>query len=299
LEQAPYYLNISPNFADTLWGQAMVDHKDPKQHIREAYGEVARTGTSTPAHTETGCCGGVSAKVQTICGGGNDPKDSLNLGYTQADLDAVGDGANLGLGCGNPVALAALQPGQVVVDLGSGAGFDCFLAAKKVSATGHVIGVDMTPDMLAKARANAQKLGLSHVEFRLGEIEHLPVANAVADVVISNCVVNLSNQKQQVFHEIFRVLKPAGRIYISDVVALKEMPENMTQDMDLVSCCIGGAELVDHVYAYMEHAGFIDIHIDINTGSGEFIKEWVPGSKAEDYVASAKIMATKPKAACC
>jgi arsenite methyltransferase len=222
-------------------------------------------------------------------------KESLKLGYSEDELAAAPEGSNLGLGCGNPQAIAALKPGEVVVDLGSGAGFDCFLAARAVGEQGAVIGVDMTTEMVAKARENARKAGYANVEFRLGEIEHLPIADAAADVIISNCVINLSPDKLAVYREAFRVLRPGGRLAVSDVVATAELPAEWLADMQLLSACVAGAARVDEVEGMLREAGFVDIDIRAIEDSREFIRAWEPGHKLEDYVLSASMTATKPK----
>jgi arsenite methyltransferase len=216
------------------------------------------------------------------------------MGYSDEQMQGVIDGANLGLGCGNPTAMGKLKPGDTVLDLGSGAGFDCFIAARQVGETGHVIGVDMTPEMLSKARGNAAKMGFNNVEFRLGEIEHLPVADRSVDVVFSNCVINLSPEKRRVFGEIHRVLKPGGRIAISDVVATTQLPEAFKNQATLLTGCIAGAEHVDRILQILKEEGFEDIRINIKSQSRELIKEWFPGSGAENYVASADIEAIRP-----
>jgi len=199
----------------------------------------------------------------------------------------------MGLGCGNPRAIASLQPGNVVLDLGSGGGFDAFLAAAEVGEKGRVIGVDMTPDMITKSRSNAVQGDFGNVEFRLGEIEYLPVEDASIDVVISNCVINLSPNKAQVFRESYRVLKAGGRLAISDVVASTELPEEMRNDPYLHSACVAGAALIDELEALIADAGFIDICIRPKDESRAFIKDWVPGKGVEDYVVSATIEAVK------
>ncbi|MDQ6983570.1 MAG: arsenite methyltransferase, partial [Ghiorsea sp.] len=204
------------------------------------------------------------------------------------------EGADMGLGCGNPRAIASLQEGETVVDLGSGGGFDAFLSAREVGVSGKVIGVDMTPTMISKARKNAEKGEFSQVEFRLGEIEYLPIADNTADIIISNCVINLSPNKQQVFNDAFRILKSGGRLAISDVVASTEMPEDMKNDPVLHAGCMAGAELIDNIEEMLQRAGFIDITITPKDGSREFIKDWAPGSGVEDYVLSAYIGAIKP-----
>jgi SAM-dependent methyltransferase len=198
------------------------------------------------------------------------------------------------LGCGNPQASAALKTGETVVDLGCGGGFDCFLAARRVGKKGHVIGVDMTPDMVSKARANAAKGGYANVEFRLGEIEHLPVADASVDVILSNCVINLSPDKAQVFRDAFRVLRPGGRLALSDIVALAPLPAELRDDVALYTGCISGAAGIDELKGWLVAAGFTDIRIAPKDTSREFIAQWAPGRSVEDYVASATIEARKP-----
>jgi ubiquinone/menaquinone biosynthesis C-methylase UbiE len=217
------------------------------------------------------------------------------MGYSKEDLSGVVEGANLGLGCGNPTAIGNLKQGEIVLDLGSGGGFDCFLAAKKVGPTGRVIGVDMTPEMLSRARENALKMGTTNVEFRLGEIEHLPLADGSVDVIISNCVVNLSPDKRQVFKDALRVLKPGGRLAISDVVATAEMPDYMREQAALLTGCIAGAEHIDRIRELLADVGFRNVKIELKAHSRELVSGWFPGSGAENYVASATIEAVKTK----
>jgi SAM-dependent methyltransferase len=226
---------------------------------------------------------------------------STRLGYSEEDLANVPSGADMGLGCGNPRAIASLQPGEVVVDLGAGGGFDCFLASREVGESGHVIGIDMTPDMLSKARNNAAKGKFNNVEFRLGEIENLPVADHSADVIISNCVINLSPNKSRVFQEAFRILKPGGRLAISDVVATVELPEAMRNDAGLIAGCMGNASLVEDLQAMIEEAGFTQVRIQPKDESKEFIRDWAPEHNVADYVVSATIEGVKPvvKSGCC
>jgi SAM-dependent methyltransferase len=216
------------------------------------------------------------------------------MGYAADDLAAVPEGANLGLGCGNPQAIAAMKPGETVVDLGSGAGFDCFLAARQVGATGHVIGVDMTHEMLKKARENAAKIGASNVEFRLGELEHLPVADNTADVILSNCVINLVPGKAQVFREAFRILKGGGRLAISDVVNTNPLPPDLAADRALVCGCVANAAPVRDIEAWLAAAGFQDIRVTVKPESRGLVASWAPGRGIENYVASATIEARKP-----
>jgi SAM-dependent methyltransferase len=208
-------------------------------------------------------------------------------------MSAVPEGSNLGLGCGNPQAIADLKPGEVVLDLGSGAGFDCFLASRQVGETGRVIGVDMTPEMISKARANATQGGYTNTEFRLGEIEHLPVADGSVDVIISNCVVNLSPDKQQVFREAHRALKTGGRLAISDVVLTAELPKSVKTDLDAYSGCISGASSIDDLEMILNQSGFTQVTVEPKDESKAFIKDWLPGSKMEDYIVSAIIKGVK------
>ena len=264
----------------------MTDVKDDqiRQQVRQAYGAIA---VSAPGggYSPSCCAPGDSAVAALL---------SRGIGYSDAEMAAVPDGANLGLGCGNPQAIASLQAGETVLDLGSGAGFDCFLAARQVGERGRVIGVDMTPDMVSKARANSAKGGFRNVEFRLGEIEHMPVADASVDAILSNCVINLSPDKAQVFREAFRVLRPGGRLALSDIVALAPLPEELRDDPALYTGCIAGAASVDDLRGWLAAVGFSDIRIAPKDTSREFLAHWAPGQKIEDYVASATIEARKP-----
>jgi ubiquinone/menaquinone biosynthesis C-methylase UbiE len=216
------------------------------------------------------------------------------MGYSKAQLAAVPEGANLGLGCGNPQAIAAMQPGEVVVDLGSGAGFDCFLAARQVGAAGRVIGVDMTQEMLKKARDNAARIEAGNVEFRLGEIEHLPIADNAADVVISNCVINLVPDKAQVFREAFRVLKPGGRLAVSDVINIAPLPPELRADPALLCGCVAGAAPAERIEDWLSAAGFVDVRITPNFESRGMVESWAAGRGLENYIASAVVEARKP-----
>jgi len=270
----------------------LVQQDDFRRNIRERYAKVALADNEGQScGIESSCCGtSDDAAINTLI--------STRIGYSTNELAAVPTGADMGLGCGNPKAIAALKPGETVVDLGSGGGFDCFLAAQEVGATGRVIGVDMTPDMVSKARANAARGNYGTVEFRLGEIEHLPIADGSADVIISNCVINLSPNKPQVFKEAFRILKPGGRLAISDVVATIELPEEMKNDAGLIAGCMGNASLIDDLHKMMSDAGFDNIRIEPKDESKEFIKDWAPGVNVTDYVVSAAIEAVKPGGCC-
>jgi SAM-dependent methyltransferase len=258
--------------------------KDDKirQTVRRTYGNIAKDGAA-------GCgCG---------CGQGSNPTAediAVGLGYSGEDVTGVPEGANMGLGCGNPQAIASLRPGETVVDLGSGGGFDCFLAARAVGKSGHVIGVDMTPEMISKARENSETAGLTNVEFRLGEIENLPVADQSVDVIISNCVINLSPEKANVFSDAFRVLKRGGRLAVADIVATAPIPEDLRNDLELHAGCVSGAAQVEELRAMLEEAGFVDVRIGPIDESTEIIRNVAPGGNVEDFVISARIEATKP-----
>jgi arsenite methyltransferase len=268
-----------------------------RKAVRDRYGNIA-TKAGTCCLPSAGCCGGENL-VENI---------SLGVGYRPEDLQSVPDGANLGLGCGNPIALASLRTGETVVDLGAGAGFDCFLAAREVGATGRVIGVDMTSEMLDKARANARKGGYRNVEFRLGEIENLPVADNTADIIISNCVINLSPDKGRVFQEAFRVLKPGGRLMVSDIVLLKELPAVLRESVAAYTGCVAGALRKDDYLQKIAAAGFRDVQIIAETlfpmqelvsypavqeaiGDGETLKAMV--EQLATSIASIKVAAVK------
>ena len=258
-----------------------------KEMVRARYGSIAEAaGASDCCAPATSCCG--DAAPETPEG------KSRQMGYSDAELAAVPDGANLGLGCGNPQAIAALRPGEVVIDLGSGAGFDCFLAAQQVGASGHVIGVDMTHEMLKKARENATKINAGNVEFRLGELEHLPVADNTADAILSNCVINLVPDKEQVFREAFRVLKPGGRLAISDVVNNAPLPAELKTDTALLCGCVAGAAPIARVEAWLSTAGFVEVRVTPRPESRDLIATWAPGKGIEDFVVSATVEARKP-----
>lgn len=235
--------------------------KDIKTIVKEGYAKIAVRGGS--------CCGPASS----CCGSTDLAQDiSSKIGYSEEEIKAAPEGANLGLGCGNPVALASLQEGETVLDLGSGAGFDCFLAANRVGGKGKVIGVDMTPEMVEKARENAKKGNYGNIEFRLGEIEKLPVTDGSVDLIISNCVINLSPDKGKVFQEAFRVLKPGGRIMISDIVILRELPNAIRNSIEAYIGCLSGAIKKDEYLQKIEAAGFQDVKVMGETSfSVEFI----------------------------
>jgi ubiquinone/menaquinone biosynthesis C-methylase UbiE len=263
-----------------------MDDTQIKEMVRARYGSIAAKAS------ETSCC---APAASSCCGPETASHDKARrMGYSEAELAAVPEGANLGLGCGNPRAIAAMQPGEVVVDLGSGAGFDCFLAARQVGDAGQVIGVDMTHEMLKKARDNAAFIGARNVEFRLGELEHLPIADNTANVVISNCVINLVPDKAQVFREAFRVLKPGGRLAVSDVINIVPLPAELRTDPELLCGCVAGAAPVERIEAWLSEAGFVEARVTPNFESRKMVEGWASSRGIEDYIASAMVEARKP-----
>ncbi|SFN13178.1 Methyltransferase domain-containing protein [Formivibrio citricus] len=259
----------------------MRNKHDFRNAIRRNYAQVAR-GQGGCGCAASSCCAGPAAV------------DSRHLGYEAGDLDALPAGADMGLGCGNPLAIASLKPGQIVLDLGCGGGLDVLLAARQVGEAGRVIGVDMTPEMLDKARSHASRAGLGNVEFRLGEIESLPVADGAVDVILSNCVINLSPDKPAAFREAFRVLRPGGRLAISDIVALAPLPPELAGDFAAFAGCVAGAVTVAELEQMLAAIGFEQVAIHVRPESREFIKDWFPGRGMEAHVASATIEACKP-----
>jgi ubiquinone/menaquinone biosynthesis C-methylase UbiE len=260
-----------------------MDEAQIKEMVRARYGGIAAEG-------EMSCCAPSSCYSPEA----TSHDKARRMGYSEAELAVVPEGANLGLGCGNPQAIAAMQPDEVVVDLGSGAGFDCFLAARQVGDTGHVIGVDMTHEMLKKARDNAARIGAGNVEFRLGELEHLPIADNTADVVISNCVINLVPDKEQVFREAFRVLRSGGRLAVSDVINIAPLPPELQSDPTLLCGCVAGAAPAERIEAWLSDAGVVDVRIMPNFESREMVESWASGHGVEKYIASAMVEARKP-----
>jgi SAM-dependent methyltransferase len=257
---------------------------DTRAMVRDHYATVSLGKPSCAP----GCCGTVPSDQSTL------------LGYSDAERSAVGDGADLGLGCGNPTAIASLRPGETVLDLGAGGGFDAFLAARAVGPSGRVIGVDMTAEMVTRARANARKLAAANVEFRLGEIEHLPVADTSVDVILSNCVINLSPEKTAVFREAFRVLRVGGRLAISDVVAIAPIPEELQTQAAALAGCISGAARIDDLECMLRDAGFTAIEVTLAPRSTEIVNSWMAG--ADRFIASATIEARRgeiPAGPCC
>lgn len=263
-----------------------VNKDNIRDAIRKNYADVASKGASSGGcYCSTGCCcGDTTVDVKEA---------SMRIGYTEDELEGVPIEANMGLGCGNPIAIASIKEGETVLDLGSGGGFDCFLARRKVGDSGYVIGVDMTPEMVSLARENAAKSEYKNIEFRLGEIEHLPVADSTVDLIISNCVINLSTDKEKVFQESFRVLKSGGRLSISDIVATAKLPEEIQQDLKMMAGCIAGAEFIDNIYRMMQDVGFVDIKLTPKDNSREILNSWIPEKNIEDYVASYMIEGIK------
>ena len=273
--------------------------RDPREVVREGYGRIASGGGG-------GCCGSGAS-----CCGSNQPEAlAQKLGYSENELAALPEGANLGLSCGNPAAVAALRPGEVVLDLGSGGGFDVFVCAQKVGPKGRAIGVDMTPEMISKARRNAaafaERTGLANVEFRLGEIEHLPVADASVDAIISNCVINLSPEKPQVWREMARVLRPGGRVAVSDLALLKPLPEALRESVQALVGCVAGAVLVEETGRMAREAGLVDVALAPKPGLveamfasddplyREVLAALPEGVRPGDYVVSLEVSARKP-----
>jgi arsenite methyltransferase len=262
----------------------MSETQDIRETVREKYGALAEGN-------DCGC--GCATGAASCCG--TDETSMTSLGYSQEQLATIPEGANLGLGCGNPLAHADVKPGETVLDLGSGAGIDAFLAAREVGPSGRVIGVDMTASMIARARENAAKGGYANVEFRLGEIENLPVADATVDVIISNCVINLSPDKRRVFAEALRALRPGGRLVISDLVLTKTLPEKVRQSIEAYVGCVAGASLKDEYLQLVVDAGFRDVEIVEERGYGQSgLPAVVVEAKAWDAVASVKVRAVKP-----
>jgi arsenite methyltransferase len=278
------------------------DPEDVRAKVRTGYSQIAQVGSERRGGGK-GCCGSSPAETEKL---------AQHVGYSPEELSALPDGANMGLSCGNPNALAALKPGEVVLDLGSGGGFDVFIAGRKVGPAGRAIGVDMTPDMLAKARKNIesyrQKSGLNNVEFRLGEIEHLPTPDASVDAVISNCVINLSPDKSQVWREIARVLKPGGRVAVSDLALLKPLPPAVEQMVEALVGCVAGAVLVSDTDRMVKAAGLVDVVLTPKSGYVDGMVDWqdplyqkiiahLPaGAKPSDYITSLEVTARKPRA---
>lgn len=255
--------------------------------VRDRYGKIPASQSACCGPASTGCCGGSAPMAAS---------SARDLGYSEADTQAVPEGANLGLGCGNPLGIQSLRSGETVLDLGSGAGFDAFLAARAVGATGRVIGVDMTPEMVRAARENRRQGPYSHVDFRLGEIEHLPVADACIDVILSNCVINLSPEKPQVFREAFRVLRPGGRLAISDIVAVQPLTAAQRADLDLHTGCVAGASSIAELQAMLAATGFVDVRIEPKAELQAVVDGWFPDRGVAGKVASANITARKPTA---
>jgi SAM-dependent methyltransferase len=276
-----------------------------REKVRDGYAEIARS-TGTCCGKQDGGCGGTPFDSETL---------ARHVGYSDEELATLPEGANLGLSCGNPNALAALKPGEVVLDLGSGGGFDVFIAGRRVGASGRVIGVDMTPEMLQRARKNLviyeQSSGLRNVEFRLGEIEHLPVADGTVDVVISNCVLNLSPDKPQVWREIARTLRPGGRVAISDLALLQPLPASIMEMVEALIGCVAGAVLVRESERMAQEAGLSDIVLKTKGAYVDGMVDWQdplyqkiivalpPGAKVSEYITSLEVTARKPQASCC
>ena len=277
-----------------------------RETVRSGYAKIARETSAGTCQSGVSCCGSAPQDADKL---------ARELGYSKEELQALPDGANMGLSCGNPAALAALKPGEIVLDLGSGGGFDVFIAGRKVGASGRVIGVDMTPEMIAKARRNIasyrEQTGLENVEFRLGEIEHLPAADGSVDVIISNCVINLSPDKPQVWRELARVLKPGGRVAVSDVALLKPLPVEALKMVEALVGCVAGAALASDTERWALEAGLTDIvlkpkaeYVEAMTSFEDPLYKQIVthlphGAKPGDYIVSLEVQARKPGADCC
>jgi SAM-dependent methyltransferase len=300
--------------SDGADGAGSLSPSEQRKAVRQRYATIADgsddgddgcSGDQETTGGESACCGESESKSEpksapksesSCCDDGTDGSRSEALGYSREELESVADGANLQLGCGNPNAIAELNDGETVLDLGAGGGFDCFLAAREVGEDGRVIGVDMTPEIVERARANVEKNDFETVEFRLGEIENLPVPDERADVVISNCVVNLSPRKRRVFEEAYRVLRPGGRLAIADVVMTADVPSELRNaDPESIAACVAGAATIDELQEHVEHAGFESVSIRPKDDSEEFIREWSEEYPLEAYLVSAVIEAEKPR----
>lgn len=263
-----------------------INKEEIKKHIRLNYGKIASQGVQGCG----ACCSSNEYQKTDLF---DIVKTSNQLGYTSNDLVGMPENANMGLGCGNPVAIASIKKGETVLDLGSGGGFDCFLARKQTGESGFIIGVDMTPEMIELSTRNAEQLGYTNIEFRLGDIEDLPIEDASIDVIISNCVINLSQDKGKVFKEAYRVLRKGGRLSITDVLATAELPDNIKNDLSMISGCISGAEYTQTVFNMLKQSGFDNIRMIPKDNSKEILRSWKPGKHIEDYVASFIIEAKK------
>ena len=258
---------------------------DIRKEVRRQYGKIGAAGRDVSSCCTSGCCSPLETGAKP---------SAADMGYSQDEQSSLPEGADLGLGCGNPQAIASLKPGETVVDLGSGGGIDCFLAARQVGPSGRVIGVDMTPEMIDRARENAWNADTRNVEFRLGEIEHLPLADGTVDIIMSNCVINLSPDKPAVFSEAFRILKSGGRLAISDIVATAKLPDEIRENLELHVGCIAGAATIDETRTMLADAGFEQIRIETIEASSRIIGDYFPGLGLENYVVSATIEAVRP-----
>ena len=288
--------------------EPFISPQEQREVVRKRYAEAAARAdgdAEEPTEAHSRCCDGAGSASEAR-ETATQPRSSCcesdstgashgqKLGYSSDELDSVAAGANLDLGCGNPNAIASLEPGETVLDLGSGGGFDCFLAAQEVGPDGFVIGVDMTPEMVGRARSNVAKNDVENVEFRLGEIENLPVPDEHVDVVISNCVINLSPAKGRVFEEAFRVLRPGGRLAITDVVLTAALPADVRADPESLAACVGGASTFETLESLLERAGFESVSIEPKAESDTFIREWSSEYALEEFLVSAEITGTKP-----